>query len=231
MYSDGILLQNGCPSDYPERYPGTNRCFGYVWGNFGCNIDPKHDPATHHASDRRCVHSDFVYVKTSHTNVPEWMRQYLTDTIQRKVAQYMYEYVRCAKSDGSYEDFYTFVNEAQRQSFEGNNDWFIQFPGMKDMWDASGVVQSSSMDIHRDEYMPNYQSCAKVVPLGGTRTGNGCPSRIPLRYPGTDRCFETMWKGEWCNVNANQNADPVCQYEEDRHLGTDVVDYFANIQC
>merc|ERR1719361_1487235 len=131
MYSDGVLLQNGCPSDYPERYPGTNRCFGFVWGNFGCNIDPKHDPASHHASDRRCVYSDFVYVKTSHTNVPEWMRQYLTDTIQRKVAQYMYEYVRCANSDGSYEDFYTFVNEAQRQSFEGNNDWFIQFPGMK----------------------------------------------------------------------------------------------------
>jgi len=231
MYSDGTLLQNGCPSDYPERYPGTNRCFGFVWGNFGCNIDPKHDPASHHASDRRCVYSDFVYVKTSHTNVPEWMRQYLTDTIQRKVAQYMYEYVRCAKSDGSYEDFYTFVDEAQRQSFEGNNDWFIQFPGMKDMWDASGVVQGSSVDIHSDEYMPNYQSCTKVVPLGGTRTSNGCPSRIPLRYPGTDRCFETMWKGEWCNVNPNQNADPVCQYEEDRHLGTKIVDYFTNVQC
>merc|ERR1712113_191939 len=29
MYSDGTLLQNGCPSDYPERYPGTNRCFGF----------------------------------------------------------------------------------------------------------------------------------------------------------------------------------------------------------
>jgi len=54
---DGIRLQNGCPSDYPERYPGTNRCFGFIWGNFGCNIDPENDPARHHALDRRCVYS------------------------------------------------------------------------------------------------------------------------------------------------------------------------------
>jgi len=62
---DGIMLQNGCPSDYPERYPGTNRCFGFIWGNFGCNIDPENDPARHHALDRRCVYSEEKYIVAS----------------------------------------------------------------------------------------------------------------------------------------------------------------------
>lgn len=34
-----IVKSYGCPSDSPYQYPGTNRCFEYLWGGNMCNID------------------------------------------------------------------------------------------------------------------------------------------------------------------------------------------------
>merc|ERR1712217_717169 len=62
--ADGHRLSNGCPSEFPHRYPGTFRCFERVWGENACNVDPLHDPVWHHRGGRQCVYDGETRLST-----------------------------------------------------------------------------------------------------------------------------------------------------------------------
>ena len=45
--------ESTCPSDAPNLYPGTKRCFETVWGGNSCNLDPENDIPLH-KGDAKC---------------------------------------------------------------------------------------------------------------------------------------------------------------------------------
>lgn len=50
------------------------------------------------------------------------------------------------------------------------------------------------------------------LPDHGTRQANGCPSKRPHRYPGTDRCFEEVWGSEACNIRGGDPLFVPCRF-------------------
>jgi len=59
----------------------------------------------------------------------------------------------------------------------------------------------------------------KYKATDGKKMKNNCPSKMPILYPNTHRCFSKMWSGLACNYNpatdpaAHHRQDTPCEYD------------------
>jgi len=220
----GATLNNGCPSDIPNRYPGNNRCFQHVWYGAMCNVDPYNDPLSWQQSDTPCQYSDRLYRKKVLSDVTSTFQKYLEKTICPKSASMMVDCYRCDTADKECTEFMIFKNEDQLKTYNNYHTWLT--PEMWSRWSSSGAsFVEEDLGDHatlRSQLEPLMEAgkCERVLPSHGTEIDNECPSRLPYRYPGNNRCFESIWDGEMCNVNPQQ--DPLIWQQNDRQCLYDV---------
>jgi len=96
-----------------------------------------------------------------------------------------------------------------------------RYPGTNRCFQTIWGPVSCNVDVVNDPipHHANDQQCnfASTVDHYGIVMANGCPSQMPHKYPGTDRCFAELWTGGHCNINAvdakDRSWNRMCLYD------------------
>ena len=82
------------------------------------------------------------------------------------------------------------------------------------VWGGHACNHKPSADWHSHQRGDRPCAYTDKGPIDGVKQSNGCPSKMPHRYPGTNRCFAGIWRGPACNVDVA--ADRVFHHKCDR---------------